>query len=256
MAFGSEVRLMLSLLLFKKKKKTLEEIAVEIQNGNDELLNQLLSDYKPFVKKAVSKVCKRYINESDDEFSIGLIAFHEAIQKYEHTKGASLLSFAEVIVKRKVIDYLRKHGKHQPLHLEINGKEEQDEQAPSTLVDRLSIEEFEKNREIEIRREEILRYQQDLLRFGLTFDDLVKNSPKHEDARMNAIQVAKTLMAHENLKNYLFQHQRLPIKELEQLVSVSRKTIERNRKYIIAIALILSGDYVYLLEYIKGRMDG
>ncbi len=39
------------------------------------------------------------------------------------------------------------------------------------------------------------------------------------------------------------------------MVSVSRKTIERNRKYIIAIALILSGDYVYMKDYLKGVLE-
>jgi RNA polymerase sigma factor len=39
------------------------------------------------------------------------------------------------------------------------------------------------------------------------------------------------------------------------MVKVSRKTIERNRKYIIAIALILIGDYVYLKDYIKGVLE-
>jgi RNA polymerase sigma factor len=39
------------------------------------------------------------------------------------------------------------------------------------------------------------------------------------------------------------------------MVDVSRKTIERNRKYIIAIALIMTGDYVYMKDYIKGVLE-
>jgi RNA polymerase sigma factor len=53
----------------------------------------------------------------------------------------------------------------------------------------------------------------------------------------------------------LFSNKRLPIKQLEKMVDVSRKTIERNRKYIIAIALILASDYVYMKDYIKGVLD-
>ena len=45
---------------------------------------------------------------------------------------------------------------------------------------------------------------------------------------------------------------RIPIKELDTKVDVSKKTLERNRKYIIALVLILSGDYVYLKDYLKG----
>lgn len=64
--------------------------------------------------------------------------------------------------------------------------------------------------------------------------------------------VAKLLVENEELKEMLFTNKRLPIKQLEKMVDVSRKTIERNRKYIIAIALILSSDYVYMKDYIKG----
>jgi len=75
------------------------------------------------------------------------------------------------------------------------------------------------------------------------------------DARQNAMKVAKTLIEDETLKEVFFQKKRLPIKQLEKRVEVSRKTIERNRKYIMAMAIILSGDYVYLRDYIKGVLQ-
>jgi len=51
---------------------------------------------------------------------------------------------------------------------------------------------------------------------------------------------------------YLFQKKKLPLKRLEEKVNVSRKTIERNRIYIVAMVLILSGDYRFLGDYLKG----
>ena len=100
-------------LLFKesKKKRTLEETVLLIQKGDKELQNQLIEQYKPFVAKTVSSVCKRYITENDDEFSIGLIAFNDAIEKYSTDKGSSLFAFAELVIKRKVIDYIRKEAR-------------------------------------------------------------------------------------------------------------------------------------------------
>ncbi len=110
---------MLGVLLFflakKDKNKQLEQLAIEIQSGNEELLNNVLHSYKPFIKKTVSSVCKRYISESDDEFSIGLMAFHDAIMKFEYSKGSSLLSFSEVIIKRRVIDFIRQNSRHQSI---------------------------------------------------------------------------------------------------------------------------------------------
>jgi RNA polymerase sigma factor len=39
-------------------------------------------------------------------------------------------------------------------------------------------------------------------------------------------------------------------------VRVSRKTLERHRKYIIAVCLIYTNNYVYLKEYAGGGMKG
>jgi RNA polymerase sigma factor len=251
------VRLMLNVLLFliAKKKKTLENMAIQIQNGDEQLLNEVLEDYKPFVKKTVSSVCKRYIYESDDEFSIGLIAFHDAILKYNHQRGSSIISFSEVIIKRKVIDYIRKNGKYQDVSIDMS-LVENDEETPNLTIEQIvSFDEYGKQQEGKKRREEIISFQEHLSQFKLSFNELVEQSPKHEDARLNAIDIAKTVVNSIELLDYLLEKKRLPIKKLEKQVNVSRKTIERNRKYIIAITLILIGDYVYLRDYLKGRLE-
>ncbi|WP_421384272.1 RNA polymerase sigma factor SigI [Bacillus salacetis] len=244
------------LLIFtakKNKKDTLETMAEEIQEGNEELLNQVLEDYKPFVKKTVSSVCKRYIYESDDEFSIGLIAFHDAIFKYSSDRGASFISFAEVIIKRKVIDYIRMNGRHQNISVEANTENDEGE-VQNKITDTLSMEEYDRTRVADERREEIMAFTKKLKEYSLSFDDLVSNSPKHEDARVNAISIAKLVVSTPSLLEYLQEKKRLPIKQLEKQVGFSRKTIERNRKYIIAISIIIMGDFYYLKDYLKGRM--
>ncbi|MFY4776818.1 RNA polymerase sigma factor SigI [Metabacillus sp. RGM 3146] len=244
-------------LLFKlgKRKRSLEDTVIRIQQGDSELQNQLIEQYKPFVAKTVSSVCKRYIDETADEFSIGLIAFNEAIEKYSPEKGNSLLAFAELIIKRKVIDYIRKEARSaQTINIELQEHEE-GEVSQSKIEADLSIDEFQRLIEQEHRQEEILHFQKVLKEFHLTIADLIDHSPKHIDARQNAIQVAIILVEHEELCKVLFQKKQLPVKQLEKLVSVSRKTVERNRKYIIAMVIILTGDYLYLKDYIKGVLD-
>jgi RNA polymerase sigma factor len=244
---------MLSLLFMaKKRKKSLEDTVLKIQHGDLPLLNETIDAYKPFIAKTVSSVCKRFIHESDDEFSIGLIAFHEAIQKYSPERGSSLISFAEVMIKRRVIDYIRKHSKNQNISMDF-GMQNQDEDSPSlTIENEISVEEYQKKTEAELRRQEIIQFQQVLRDFDLSFQDLVEQSPKHADARKNAMIIANILVEDQELQAYLIEKKRLPIKQLEGLVEVSRKTIERNRKYIMAISLILINDYIYLKDYIKG----
>jgi RNA polymerase sigma factor len=241
---------MFSILFSLKKERTIEQQVSEIQQGNQTLHNQLIQQYKPFIIKTVSNVCKRFIREEDDELSIGLIAFNEAIEKYAPHKGSSFISFAELLIKRRLIDYIRKEARVREVVLHTD---EDDENAVQTYLDtKLSIDEFYKQIEQEQRREEIIHYQQVLKEFGIHFHDLVEQSPKHKDARINAIKVAKLLVEDEKLLKLLFQKKQLPIKQLQNMAEVSRKTIERNRKYIIAVAIILAGDYVYLKDYIKG----
>ncbi|MBS4188977.1 RNA polymerase sigma factor SigI [Bacillus sp. FJAT-49705] len=243
------------LFVAKKRKKTLEETVILIQQGDTALQNDLIQSYKPFIAKTVSSVCKRYIHESDDEFSIGLIAFNEAIQKYSHDKGSSLISFAEVIIKRRVIDYIRKQVKYQNLKLDIDVGQGEEDQIAATIENELSIEQYNRKTEEESRREEILQFTEILRQYDLSFSDLIEQSPKHADARKNAMNIARIICENEGLRQVLLEKKRLPIKQLEEHVSVSRKTIERNRKYIIAISIILISDYVYLQDYIKGVLE-
>nr|WP_253293356.1 RNA polymerase sigma factor SigI [Bacillus safensis] len=252
----TEVKPLLSLLFKKgKKKQTLEQSAISIQQGDSELQNALIEQYKPFVAKTVSSVCKRYIDEKDDEFSIGIIAFNEAIEKYSAEKGNSLLAFAELIIKRKVIDYIRKEARNAPTVQMDLQESENGEYSQSMIEAELSANEYRRLIEQEHRREEIEHFKERLKVYGLTFQELLEHSPKHADARQNAIKVAHTLVEHDELRTILFQKKQLPVKQLEKLVEVSRKTIERNRKYIIAMAIIMTGDYVYLKDYLKGVLN-
>jgi len=252
-----EVRSLFGLIFIKKKKKiSLEETVALIQQGDQTLQNELIESYKPFIAKTVSAVCKRYIHESDDEFSIGLIAFNESIEKFSPERGKSLLSFAEVIIKRRVIDFIRKNIKENNLRLDTGTDFQSDEPIIGMSIENeLSIEQHNKEIEELQRREEIFLFQKKLQSFGLTFQEIIEQSPKHADARKNAMAIAKMIVDNKELLSYLQEKKRLPIKELEKTAHTSRKTIERNRKYIIAITIILTEEFHFLRDYIKGVID-
>lgn len=180
------------LFMTKKKKRTLEESVSLIQQGDQLLLNEVIEAYKPFIAKSVSSVCKRYIYETDDEFSIGLIAFNDSIEKYSPERGSSLLSFSEVLIKRRVIDYIRKQSKNQHIRLDLFNSEYEEESSGTVIVNELSIEDYKKKSDEELRIDEISQFQTLLASYDLSFNELIKNSPKHVDARMNAILVAKS----------------------------------------------------------------
>lgn len=90
------------------KNTSIDQVIASVQDGDIDVQNYLLKTYKPFVAKCVSKVCKRYIDPSrDDEFSVGLFGFNEAMIHYSPEKGSAFFSFANIVIQRKVIDHIR-----------------------------------------------------------------------------------------------------------------------------------------------------
>ena len=234
-----------------KREITIEDQVLEIQNGNEELRNELIRKYTPFIKKSIFKVVKRYITSSDEEFSVGLLAFNDAIDSYKTHHNKSFLAFSDLIIQRRTIDFIRKEKKfNQTISFEQSFNEEE-EITENNIVNKTSVEAFNKKTVEEQRREEILLFQQRLLTFGISFNKLTEASPKHKDARQKAIEVARLVANTKEFKDYLYQHKRLPLAEIEKHVSVSRKTLERNRIYIIAMCIVLSENFVFLQEYLK-----
>lgn len=75
-------------------------------------LDQLIRQEEAFIIKTSSEITKRYITKSDDEWSIALMAFVQAVHDYNLEKG-SFIPFAKLVIKRRLIDYIRKQAKYQ-----------------------------------------------------------------------------------------------------------------------------------------------
>ncbi|HHW08051.1 MAG TPA: RNA polymerase subunit sigma, partial [Clostridia bacterium] len=87
--------------------RTLNQRVLRIQNKQEEM-EPLIREYKPFILATARKCSsKSYITEQDDEYSVALLAFAEAIRGYRQDKG-SFLSFAKRIIQMRCIDYYRK----------------------------------------------------------------------------------------------------------------------------------------------------
>ncbi|MFD1361348.1 RNA polymerase sigma-I factor [Lentibacillus salinarum] len=229
----------------------LEEMVILAQEGDQAIHNYLLRYYQPFIAKCVSEVCKRYIDpKQDDEFSIGLNAFHEAIMSYCPDKGSSFLSFSKLVVKRKVIDYIR-HVQTTPAAVSLD--ESYDGEQMENPVEVLAVKAFYREQQNTwYLREEIMDYKEKLRGYKLSLTQLADVSPKHKDARETAIAIARILYNDPEMCNYVQKKKKMPLKDLVKKVKVSKKTLERNRKFILAIFIILQENYTYLKEYLKG----
>lgn len=237
----------------QEERIQLAELVSAAKEGDKQAREQVLRDYRPFYLRVASGACRKYlVLGRDDEASIAMIAFNEAIDAYSKEGGASFLSFAEIVIKRRMVDYFRRQSnKREEIPLSTFETEEHEDSVIQKIESKEAFAVLQIQEEAEERREEIFRLDQLLSHYGIRFSELVSISPKHQDARDRALQVARVLVNDPQLLAYLTGKKALPLKDLQKRVAVSRKTLERQRKYIIALTLVLVGDFYHLQEYLN-----
>jgi RNA polymerase sigma factor len=225
------------------------------QAGSDEARNRLVAALEPLVVRMATRVLGRHLQRGrDEEISVALMALNEAITSFDPSRGRNFVGFAEQVIRRRLVDHYRR----QPRTEVVLSTLEREDEDGHTFVPALAKEALERSRadvEADARREEIAVYRLRLKEFGLTLDELARNSPRHEDSRRGAMAVALLLARDPLLRDYLLTRRVLPLKALTDRVAVSRKTLERQRKYIIAVALVVCGEFPHLREYIRDRLD-
>src|SRR5699024_3559593 len=172
------------------------------QEGDGTIQNFLLRSYQPFIATCVSEVCKRFIDtKKDDEFSIGLWAFNEAILSYAPERGCSFLSFAKLVVKRKVIDYIRYIKRKQPFISldETYDAEQMENPREIAAVKRKYAQEQDWTQ----LKEELMDYKANLGKYKLSMTELATIAPKHRDARDSAVYTARVLYEDPALRTYV-----------------------------------------------------
>lgn len=235
----------------------LRQAIAQVQQGEECIRDRIIQKYLPFILKVASKSCKRYVRlGEDDEVSIALMAFNEALDKFDCKKNNSFFGFAQAVIKRRMIDYFRKNSQNKKEIPWSSLGTLQDDEDPANQLDRIN---WQNSQEVyfeddinQLRREEIIEYQKELLSYGISLKDLVEASPKHRDARASAYKVARLICDNDRLSSHLKKTKSLPLKDLEGEVEISRKTMERQRKYIIALAVVMIGRYYFLEEYLEG----
>jgi RNA polymerase sigma factor (sigma-70 family) len=85
---------------------------IESIRTNTDNINGFVEEYKPFIAACAEKVAGRYLTYgSDDELSIAMIAFTEAIRTFDQSRG-NFFSFSRNVIKRRLIDYYRREKRH------------------------------------------------------------------------------------------------------------------------------------------------
>ncbi|MGE4283646.1 MAG: RNA polymerase sigma-I factor [Clostridia bacterium] len=227
-------------------------IALRIISIKDdpEQLNNFIDEYRPFVASCVQKSIGRYVEYGrDDELSIGLIAFHEAIKSYDQDKG-HFLAFSSHVIRRRLVDYYRKQKKYtQEVSIEVSSA---DEDETYSLSLQKSIEEYNRLELERARRLELEQLKEELNQWKINFFDVAQASPKQEGTRKLYRKIINHIVNNKGILETLMTKKYLPIAKVCEQTSINRKKVERGRNYIIAGALIMSGQYEYIRDFIGG----
>lgn len=223
------------------------------QQGDTHVREQLLAEGKPFVRQVVCNFCHRKLEwGQDDELSIGLIAMNEAIDRYSQGRQISFLAYARMVIKCRLKDFFRREARHNNLSFEVAAAD--DYESPQSIYEAgQAWDNYVQEVAARERQDEVMEFGQLLADHGLDFQELAAASPKHTDSRENLIMVAWQLANNQQMMANLLEKSRLPLTELVLATGVNRKTLERGRKYIMAMALLFyhRHRFIYIYSYLK-----
>lgn len=208
--------------------------------------DEFIGSNKSFVYRVTQSVCKKGLSwENDDELSIALIAFNKACDTYNEKKG-EFFSYAKLLIKNSLIDHFRK-VKNTPV---LTFEEESDN--IDYIDNKLSLDQYTILSENAARVEEISLLSKELNKYKLDFNILVDSSPSHTDTRNSLLNIAFTCIKSEDILSYIRNKKLMPVKEICLLTGANKKLIEKWRRYILTLIIILSSeDYPYIKSYLN-----
>ena len=221
---------------------------------DEAVLNELITSYRPWILRCAAESAHRYVTDSDDEWSIALMAFSEAVQNFEQGKG-SFRGFAAMVIRRRILDYIRSERRHMG-ETDVSPDAFEGGLEEPTGVD-LQVQKQVAQSSVEAQaddlpgrtREEIAEVQALLAPYGFSFFDLADCSPRAEKTKRSCALAVRALLADPELLRRLRRSRALPMRDLSSDSGVARKILDRHRRYIVAAAEILSGDFPILSAY-------
>lgn len=208
----------------------------------------LIGQYMPFIRSETCKFTHAPIEAGhEDELSIATLAFYEAALSYQRGRGA-FLPYAAAAIRNRLIDHYRVEQRHGgTVSLDVPAGED-GRLLSETLPDaRDEIAAYDLR---EATRAEIAEFGRQLASFGIGFSDVADNCPRQERTLAACRAVLDCARANPILLDKLLRTGRLPIRDLVLGSGVDKKTIERHRKYLVAILLAFTNGY----EIIRGHL--
>jgi RNA polymerase sigma factor len=223
-----------------------EQLVARIQAGEEELREGLISGSIPEIRHLIRRITHSWLASQEDEFSIALQAFNQAINRYQPDTGAPFFSYAYLLIRHRLLDWIRQQ-RGQPTIVSLSSSEtDGDLPLADQLADPRSGQTAE---ELEVQ-ESLLQLDLALEQFGYSIPALTRQFPKHQDSQALCIHLSRLLAQDEPLCARLMEKKRLPCAELAQRSGTAIKTIEKNRANIIFLTLLLRSDLQVIQSYV------
>lgn len=228
--------------------REIDKSAIKAQSDKA-FLEEFIYEYEPFIMHLSHKILGIYISKSDDQWSVSLLAFNEAVMSYSFEKG-SFIPFAEKVIRRRLYDYIKNQSNRSseilvsPHAFENNQDEDQAAITQEIMKKIAVVPDNQAKLEIDDLADALAQY-------GFSFSDLVSVSPKALKTKIACAKAIAFVAQRPILISELRNTKYLSIKIITENLHLPRKIIERHRKYIIAGIEIISGNYPILSEYLR-----
>lgn len=219
---------------------------VAAAKGDSLAADELVRRFLPFIRSETAKVIRRGVSDSDDELSVAMMAFHEAVLAYERLRGA-FLPFAARAIRSRIIDFHRREQRHRG-QLSLHEKNEDDRELADTLA--VGTDPISERTDRTAARQEIAHFALGLSEFGLSLTDIADNCPKQARTLSACHRALDYARGNPELLEQTVRTKKLPITSLAAGAGVERKTLERHRKYMMALLLAYTNGF----EIIRGHL--
>ncbi|MGF6991464.1 RNA polymerase sigma factor [Lachnospiraceae bacterium PM6-15] len=220
---------------------------VKCKQDNQEL-NKLIEEYMPFI---TSEAVKTGITglEMEDKVSLAMLTFMNCVKTYEEGRGG-FIAYAAMCIRNRILDEGRKSKRQGFIVLHDDDEKER------AAWNAASASQYSKEQEKIALREEIERLSTELAEYQIPFTSLVDICPKQKRSRTLCMQMARAILADEEMRDKLVRARQLSVGNLAKRCRVSEKTVEKYRRYVIVLVLILSGDFPYIGTYLPTEKGG
>jgi RNA polymerase sigma factor len=223
---------------------------LELAKQDKRTLNALILEYIPFIKKNIAVFF--YNREGrQDALTDAMLAFVHAVQTYNPENG-SFIAYATTVMRNRLINFAKKEHRERKRFIFFSAK---DDETVSDWENNISqqlydFEEEQRNLDIELNEVDTV-----FSHWGFDWDRLATKCPKQKRSRNACFAIARQIIGNISVFETMMKTFQLPINDLVSREVGSKKTLEKYRQFIVAIVILIKGDYPYIRAFLPQFFD-